>query len=222
MKKVAKKILWTTCVMSFVCIFLMIICNQIVVNNARGKAFSDIDSIEYNKVGPNKCNQVFKVIPDPRARVMFLNIMKIHDLTLFGVSMKGTNLDNIIINLIDQTDEFDYYNEERRNIKRVMFCGVPCGLNIHSDTQDDSIYIRRITLFTSLQNKNTFDILKRGVVNRYGKPNIEDVDEEEIEEVYYGRCKWTKEGALLRNVHSEEEGLFCILDSLINDTGSGE
>ena len=51
MKKVAKKILWTTCVMSFVCIFLMIICNQIVVNNAQGKAFSDIDSIEYNKVG---------------------------------------------------------------------------------------------------------------------------------------------------------------------------
>ena len=51
MKKVAKKILWTTCVMSFVCIFLMIICNQIVVNNAQGKAFSDIDSIEYNNVG---------------------------------------------------------------------------------------------------------------------------------------------------------------------------
>ena len=51
MKKVAKKILWTTCVMSFVCIFLMIICNQIVVNNAQGKVFSDIDSIKYNKVG---------------------------------------------------------------------------------------------------------------------------------------------------------------------------
>ena len=51
MKKVVKKILWTTCVMSFVCIFLMIICNQIVVNNARGKAFSDIDSIKYNKAG---------------------------------------------------------------------------------------------------------------------------------------------------------------------------
>ena len=51
MKKVAKKILWTTCVMSFVCIFLMIICNQIVVNNAKGKAYSDIDSIGHNKVG---------------------------------------------------------------------------------------------------------------------------------------------------------------------------
>ena len=51
MKKVAKKLLWTTCIMAFVCIVLMLICNQIVVNNAQGKAFSDIDSIEYNKVG---------------------------------------------------------------------------------------------------------------------------------------------------------------------------
>ena len=51
MKKVAKKLLWTPCIMSFVCIVLMLICNQIVVNNAKGKAFSDIDSIKYNKVG---------------------------------------------------------------------------------------------------------------------------------------------------------------------------
>jgi SanA protein len=29
----------------------MMVCNQIVVNNAKGKVFSDIDSIEYNKVG---------------------------------------------------------------------------------------------------------------------------------------------------------------------------
>ena len=29
----------------------MLICNQFVVNNAKGKALSDIDSIKYNKVG---------------------------------------------------------------------------------------------------------------------------------------------------------------------------
>lgn len=51
MKKVVKKILWTTCVMAFVCIVFMLICNQIVVNNAKGKAFSDIDSIKHNRVG---------------------------------------------------------------------------------------------------------------------------------------------------------------------------
>ena len=51
MKKVAKKLLWTPCIMSFVCIVLMLICNQIVVNNAKGKVSSDIDSIRYNRVG---------------------------------------------------------------------------------------------------------------------------------------------------------------------------
>ena len=36
---------------AIICLALMLICNQIVVNNAEGKAFSDIDSIKYNKVG---------------------------------------------------------------------------------------------------------------------------------------------------------------------------
>jgi len=34
-----------------ICLALMLICNQIVVNNAKGKVFSDIDSIRYNRVG---------------------------------------------------------------------------------------------------------------------------------------------------------------------------
>ena len=37
--------------MAVICIAIMFICNQIVVNNAKGKVFSDIDSIKYNKVG---------------------------------------------------------------------------------------------------------------------------------------------------------------------------
>lgn len=46
--------------------------------------------------------------------------------TLFGVTMQGENLDEIIGNLIEQTDEFDYLDNERSDIKRVKFCGVPC------------------------------------------------------------------------------------------------
>ena len=38
-------------IMAVICIAIMFICNQIVVNNAKGKVFSDIDSIKYNKVG---------------------------------------------------------------------------------------------------------------------------------------------------------------------------
>ena len=50
-KKVFKIGAWTIGVLAVVCLALMLICNQIVVNNAEGKVFSDIDSIKYNKVG---------------------------------------------------------------------------------------------------------------------------------------------------------------------------
>jgi SanA protein len=51
MKKVTKAIIYIVGAFSLVCVFIMVVCNQIVVNNAEGKAFSEIDSIKYNKVG---------------------------------------------------------------------------------------------------------------------------------------------------------------------------
>ena len=50
-KKVIKICVWAIAVVTVVCLALMLICNQVVVNNAEGKAFSEIDSIKYNKVG---------------------------------------------------------------------------------------------------------------------------------------------------------------------------
>ena len=51
MNKVIRISIWIVVALTIICILLMLICNQIVVNNARGKASSDIDSIKYNKVG---------------------------------------------------------------------------------------------------------------------------------------------------------------------------
>jgi SanA protein len=51
MKNVIKIGVWSTVTIMVVCLALMLICNQIVVNNAKGKAYFDIDSIKYNKVG---------------------------------------------------------------------------------------------------------------------------------------------------------------------------
>ena len=51
MKKVYKKIIWAAGIMAVLCLAIMLICNQIVVNNAKGKVFSEIDYIKYNKVG---------------------------------------------------------------------------------------------------------------------------------------------------------------------------
>ena len=49
--KTVKIIVWIVVAMMVVCLALMLICNQIVVSNAEGKVFSEIDSIKYNKVG---------------------------------------------------------------------------------------------------------------------------------------------------------------------------
>ena len=52
MKKIVIKIsAWIIIVIMVACLALVLIFNHIVVCNAKGKAFSDIDSIKYNKVG---------------------------------------------------------------------------------------------------------------------------------------------------------------------------
>lgn len=51
MKKKVKILAAIGAVFVIACLALMLICNQVVVNNAEGKVFSDIDSIKYNKVG---------------------------------------------------------------------------------------------------------------------------------------------------------------------------
>ena len=51
MKKLLLAMLWIVASGLVVCLILMLIGNKIVVNNAEGKAFSEIDSIKYNKVG---------------------------------------------------------------------------------------------------------------------------------------------------------------------------
>ena len=51
MEKATKIFLYAIGIILLMCIVVMMVCNQIVVNNAEGKVFSDIDSIKYNKVG---------------------------------------------------------------------------------------------------------------------------------------------------------------------------
>lgn len=51
MKKIIKTIAWVVGIMAAICLVVMSVCNQLVVNNAKGKVFSDIDSIKSNKVG---------------------------------------------------------------------------------------------------------------------------------------------------------------------------
>jgi SanA protein len=50
-KRIVKYCTWLVFFITVICLALILICNQIVVSNAKGKVFSDVDSIQYNKVG---------------------------------------------------------------------------------------------------------------------------------------------------------------------------
>lgn len=50
-KRLIKIGAWTAGIVAVVCLVLILVCNQIVVNFAKGKVFYNIDSIKYNKVG---------------------------------------------------------------------------------------------------------------------------------------------------------------------------
>lgn len=50
-KRIAKNIAFICGCLAILCILLISICNHIIVNYSKGKVFSDIDSIKYNKVG---------------------------------------------------------------------------------------------------------------------------------------------------------------------------
>ena len=111
--------------------------------------------------------------------------------SLFGVKMKGVSQDEIIKNLAEQTEEFDYYDKERQGIERVMFCGVPCGFNFELEENNGTTTVTSVVLFTSHQDKATFDNLKNSISKKYGNPDLEEYEgeTEEIDGRYYGKCR---------------------------------
>ena len=133
---------------------------------------------------------------------------------LFDVLMEGKDIDEIMISLIENTEEFDYYDEERDDIWRLKFCGVPFGININYEHKNGRFIVNTLNLFTSQQSIADFNAINKGVSKWYGKPQIDDEGAGyDFEGRFYGRCSW--DGALLLNVHSDEGGLFLFLPSEI-------
>lgn len=50
-KSIIKTVLWTIVCFAILCVTLLLVCNQMVVSNAKGKVFSEIDSISPSEVG---------------------------------------------------------------------------------------------------------------------------------------------------------------------------
>ena len=108
----------------------MLICNQIVVNNAEGKVFSDIDSIKYNKVG-------LLLGTTPQARIgRIMNQFFIYRIDAAEQLYKAGKIDQILIS--GDENSLDGVNETECMRDSLMARGVPanaeCLRIIHADT----------------------------------------------------------------------------------------
>lgn len=117
MKKVIKKSAWAICIFVVACITLMLVCNQIVVNNAKRKVFSDIDSIKYNKVG-------LLLGTTPRARLTGVtNYFFIYRMDAAEQLYKAGKIEKILIS--GDEDSLDGINEPECMRDSLLARGVP-------------------------------------------------------------------------------------------------
>jgi SanA protein len=118
-KRLIKIGAWTAGIVAVVCLVLMLICNQIVVNNAEGKVFSDIDSIKYNKVG-------LLLGTTPQARITKItNYFFIYRIDAAEQLYKAGKIEKILIS--GDEDSLDGINEPECMRDSLVARGVPAS-----------------------------------------------------------------------------------------------
>ena len=117
--KIVKKTSGIISILVVTCLVLMVVCNQIVVNNAEGKAFSDIDSIKFNKVG-------LLLGTTPQARITKVkNYFFIYRLDAAEQLYRAGKIDKILIS--GDENSLDGINEPECMRDSLIARGVPVG-----------------------------------------------------------------------------------------------
>ena len=118
-KRIIKICARTIGVFAIVCLVLMLICNQIVVNFAKGKVFSEIDSIKYNKVG-------LLLGTTPQARITKItNYFFIYRIDAAEQLYKAGKIEKILIS--GDEDSLDRINEPECMRDSLVARGVPAS-----------------------------------------------------------------------------------------------
>lgn len=136
-------------------------------------------------------------------------------LNMFGISLQGENKAEVIDKLLNQVNIIKLV-EHSDNVTVVNFNGIECGLNISLDSIPNRVSATSVLLLTSKKDKKTFERLKKGIEQYYGKPDVEDYEEggEEFEGRFIGRCNWYRDcDIVLRHLHVEEGGFGLMFSS---------
>ena len=121
-KKVINTGAWTAGIIAVVCLSSMLVCNGIVVNNADGKVYSDIDSLPYNKVG-------LLLGTTPQARIGHItNCFFIYRIDAAEQLYKAGKIGQILIS--GDEDSLDGVNEVESMRDSLLVRGVPDSVMI--------------------------------------------------------------------------------------------
>ncbi|MBQ6749403.1 MAG: hypothetical protein IJR02_01375 [Bacteroidaceae bacterium] len=122
----------------------------------------------------------------------------------FGIPLLGKDVASIVKMMEEKVDVFslDGNLDEERDYCKVLFCGVPCGMNIQWKEKDGMVYIYSLNIMTSQKSKEAIAALAKGISSYYGECHQDEQDEMDD---YF---RW--EEVLLRPVHSEEGGMAVI------------
>lgn len=122
----------------------------------------------------------------------------------FGIPLLGKDVASIVKMMEEKVDVFslDGNLDEERGYCKVLFCGVPCGMNIQWKEKDGMTYVYSMNFFTSQTSDEATDALVNGISSYYGECHQDEQDK--IDDYY----RW--EDVLLRPVHSDEGGMTVI------------
>ena len=122
----------------------------------------------------------------------------------FGIPLQGKDVASIVKMMEEKVDVFslDGNLDEERGYCKVLFCGVPCGMNIQWKEKDGMVYIYSLNIMTSQKSKEAIAALAKGISSYYGEYHQDEQDR--IDDYY----RW--EDVLLRPVHSDEGGMTVI------------
>ena len=122
----------------------------------------------------------------------------------FGILLQGKDVASIVKMMEEKVDVFslDGNLDEERGYCKVLFCGVPCGMNIQWEEKDGMVYVFSLDFMTSQKSKEAIAALAKGLFSYYGECHQDEQDK--IDDYY----RW--EEVLLRPVHSDEGGMTVI------------
>lgn len=122
----------------------------------------------------------------------------------FGILLQGKDVASIVKMMEEKVDVFslDGNLDEERGYCKVLFCGVPCGMNIQWEEKDGMVYVFSLDFMTSQKSKEAIAALAKGLSSYYGECHQNEQDEMDD---YF---RWAE--VLLRPVHSDEGGMTVI------------